>query len=158
MEFKTIVTGTIILFLALVAGPYLAVQLDYLASPLPLGVFRYFGVVMMFFGAPLAVWCSYLLLVPGKDKAIPTISSDRVVITGPYKYVRNPFILGWIFILYGEVVFARSVPLLVYALVLSLCVHFWVVGFEEPSLEDKYGEEYRRYKKSVPRWIPRIKS
>jgi protein-S-isoprenylcysteine O-methyltransferase Ste14 len=40
---------------------------------------------------------------------------------------------------------------------MSLCIYFWVVAFEEPSLEDRYGEEYRRYKSQVPRWFPRLK-
>lgn len=154
MEFKQIVFGTILLFLALVAGPYLATQFNYLAHPLPLSYFRYFGVVMMVAGAPLAVWCSYLLLVPGKNKAIPSI--DGLTRSGPYKYTRNPFLTGWLLILWGEVVFTMSVPLLIYAVILSVCVHFWVTAFEEPSLEDKFGEEYKRYKKEVPRWFARF--
>ena len=156
VEFKTIVVGTIILFLALVAGPYFAVQLDYLAPPIPLGWFRYFGVLLMLFGAPLAAYCSFLLLVPGKNHPVPYSSPEGMVVAGPYKYIRNPFMLGWILILWGEVVFLRSIPLLFYAVVLTLCVHFWVLAFEEPSLEDRYRDEYRRYKATVPRWIPKV--
>ncbi|MBI2974409.1 MAG: hypothetical protein HYY43_02315, partial [Deltaproteobacteria bacterium] len=60
----------------------------------------------------------------------------------------------WILVLWGEVVFFRSVPLLIYAVILTLSVHFWVFAYEEPTLEHRYGEEYRRYKASTPRWIP----
>jgi len=44
----------------------------------------------------------------------------------------------------------------VYAVILTLCIHFWVLAFEEPSLEDRYGEEYKMYKQRVPRWIPKL--
>lgn len=158
IPFRTIVIGTIILLLALIAGPYLAVQLDFLSPPLPLGWFRFFGILPMIFGAPLVLWCIYLLLVPGQNRPIPYDSPSGLVVAGPYKHVRNPFLLGWLLILWGEVIFFRSVPLLFYAIILSLCVHFWVLAFEEPSLEDRYRDEYRRYKARVPRWIPRIKS
>ncbi len=155
IAFRTIVFGTILLFLALVAGPYFAVHFDFWAKPLPLGWFRYFGVLMMLFGAPLAAWCSFLLLVPGKDHSVPYDQSLQVI--GPYKYMRNPFMLGWLMVLWGEVIFIMSGSLLFYAIILTLCVHFWVIAFEEPSLEDKYHDDYRRYKNAVPRWLPRIK-
>lgn len=157
IEFRTIVTGTVLLFLALVAGPYIATQFDYLSRPLPLGWFRYFGVLLMLFGAPLAVWCSFLLIVPGKDRPVPYDSPEGLSVAGPYKYLRNPFMLGWLLVLWGEVVFTRSVPLLFYAIILSLCVYFWIVAFEEPALEDRYRDEYRRYKALVPRWMPRFR-
>ncbi|MBI2091553.1 MAG: isoprenylcysteine carboxylmethyltransferase family protein [Deltaproteobacteria bacterium] len=154
LVFRTIVIGTILLFIALVAGPYFAVQFDFIAKPLPLGFFRYFGVVLMVFGAPLAAGSTYLLLVPGKDRPVPYDSPEGLSVAGPYKYIRNPFMLGWILVLWGEVVFFRSVPLLIYAVILTLSVHFWVFAYEEPTLENRYGEEYRRYKASTPRWIP----
>src|SRR3989338_1960428 len=120
VAFRTIVIGTILLFLALVAGPYLAVQFDYLAAPMSLGVFRYAGVIMMLFGAPLAVWCAFLLLVPGHGHPVPYDSPGGLIVTGPYKYLRNPFLLGWLLILWGETVFIRSWPLFFYAIVLTL--------------------------------------
>jgi len=156
LAFRTIVLGTILLFLALVAGPYVAVQFDYIADPIPLGPFRFIGVLMILFGAPLAVWCSYILLMPGNKRAVPHDSPEGLAIAGPYKRIRNPFMLGWLVILWGEVVFFESIPLLFYALILTLCVHFWIFAFEEPSLEDRYGEEYREYKRSVPRWLPKL--
>lgn len=156
LEFKTIVVGTILLFIALVAGPYFAAQFDTPQMIIPLGPFRLIGVLMMLFGAPLAAWCSYLLLVPGKGKIAPFDPVNELKIAGPYNKTRNPFMLGWLFILWGEVVFLRSISILIYALILTLCVHFWVIAFEEPSLEDKYGEEYKKYKLLTPRWFPHL--
>ncbi len=154
LVFRTIIIGTVMLFLALVVGPYIAVQFDYLAPPVPLGWFRLFGVALMLVGVPLMAGCAYLLLVPGKDRAVPYDSPEGMSVIGPYKHIRNPFMLGFLLVLWGEAVFLKSVPLMVYALVMSLCIYFWIVAFEEPSLEDRYGEEYRRYKSQVPRWFP----
>lgn len=156
LAFRTIIIGSILLFLALVAGPYVSVQLNYLGPQLDLRWFRYLGVVLALFGLPLSTWCAYLLLMPGNDRAVPYDSPNGFSIAGAYKYTRNPFMLGWLFILWGEVIFFESVPLLVYAVILTICVHFWIIAFEEPSLEDRYGNEYRHYKTNVPRWLPRI--
>jgi protein-S-isoprenylcysteine O-methyltransferase Ste14 len=157
LPFKTIVTGTILLFLALVAGPYFSIQFDYLAGPVPIGHFRFLGIVPILFGAPLAVWSAFLLLVPGHGKAVPYDPLTDLKVMGPYKYTRNPFMLGWLLVLWGEVIFFRSLPLLFYGIILTLCIYFWIVAFEEPSLEDRYGEEYKRYKQTIPRWIPRLR-
>jgi protein-S-isoprenylcysteine O-methyltransferase Ste14 len=154
--FRTIFVGSALQFIALVAGPYIAVQFDYLAPPIPLGWLRILGVPLMLVGIPLTAWCAYILLGPGRGKAVPYDSPDGLSISGPYTRIRNPFMLGWLLILWGEVIFICSIPLLVYAIVLSLCIHFWVLAFEEPSLEDRYGDEYRQYKTNVPRWIPKL--
>lgn len=153
LPFRTIFVGTIILFLALVAGPYVAVQFNYLAPDFSLSWLRYFGIFLILAGLPLAFWCAFLLLLPGHEN-IPYAPLLEFKIIGPYKYVRNPFMIGCLLTLWGEAIFLQSVPLFVYAGVLTLCVHFWVLGFEEPSLEDRYGDEYRRYKEKVPRWLP----
>lgn len=150
LAFRTVVLSTILLFTALAAGPYVAVQYDYIGGHLPLGWFKYFGVLLILFGLPLSVWSAYLLLMHGRDHSVPYNLP-------PYKYIRNPFMLGWLFVLWGEVIFFRCLPLLIYAIVLTLCVHFWVIAYEEPFLEDKYHDEYRRYKASVPRWIPKLR-
>jgi len=156
LAFRTIVSGTVLLFVALVAGPYIAVQLDFMGPKLNIAWLKFLGLLLALFGLPLATWCAYLLLIPGNNRAVPYASSTGLNIAGPYKYIRNPFMLGWLFILWGEVIFFQSVPLLVYAVILTMCVHFWILAFEEPSLEDRYGNEYREYKNRVSRWIPRL--
>jgi len=156
LDFRTIFVGTIILFLGLVAGPYIAVQIDY-SSPLNFGFARFLGVPLMFFGAPLGVWATFLVLIPNRNRQSSDPSHESLVISGPYKHIRNPVMLGWLCVLWGEVLFIESVALLIYAIVLTLCIHFWVLAFEEPFLEDKYGDDFKTYMKSVPRWLPKIR-
>ena len=156
LDFRTIFVGTILLFLGLVAGPYVAVQIDYSTS-LNFGFARFLGVPLMFFGAPLAVWATLLVLFGGRTKNSPDTLPNSLVSTGPYKRIRNPVMLGWLCVLWGEVLFIESVALLIYGIVLTLCIHFWVLAFEEPYLEDKYGDEFKTYMKEVPRWLPKIR-
>lgn len=80
----------------------------------------------------------------------------RVVSTGPYRYIRNPLYLtlfldtAGLFLAYGSTAFIVILVLLVVG------IHYLVVRWEEPGLEKRFGSAYLDYKRSVPRWIPRI--
>jgi protein-S-isoprenylcysteine O-methyltransferase Ste14 len=62
--------------------------------------------------------------------------------------------IGVLFILIGEAVFFASLLLAFYAVLVFMCFHLFVVIYEEPALRAKFGNSYRRYCDSVPRWIP----
>ncbi len=77
-----------------------------------------------------------------------------MVTTGPYAYIRNPMYLGHIIFLVGVALVARS--RLVF--LLAAVVAWWFnkrVGSDERQLEELWGEPYRTYKRSVPRWLPK---
>jgi protein-S-isoprenylcysteine O-methyltransferase Ste14 len=78
------------------------------------------------------------------------------VAVGPYRWVRNPIYIGAFLIVTGEAWLFVSVPLLAYDLALGLGFHLLVVAYEEPSLRRRFGEEYERYRRAVPRWVPRL--
>jgi len=65
--------------------------------------------------------------------------------------------IGVLFFLIGEAIFFASLLLIFYAVLVFLCFHLFVVIYEEPALKAKFGDSYRRYCDSVPRWIPRRK-
>jgi len=46
------------------------------------------------------------------------------------------------------------VDLLVYAGVLAVAFHLLVIGYEEPRLRARFGEQYEAYRRTVSRWIP----
>ena len=50
-----------------------------------------------------------------------------------------------------------SVATLVYAGVVLLAVVLFVLGYEQPTLQDEYGEEYREYRRHVRGWIPQAR-
>ena len=80
---------------------------------------------------------------------------NSMVTTGPYAYIRNPMYLGHIIFLLGLALFARSKLVLAFA----LGVAWWFnrrVEADERRLEELWGEPYRSYKATVPRWLPHL--
>lgn len=155
--FKTIVWGTIFLILALIAGPWLALQFGSSFPSIALGPFRYPGIALMAIGIPLAIYCTAVLFIPGKSRPAPYDAGGTFTIAGPYCYVRNPFMLGVILTLWGEAIFMSHSVMFAYAVVFTWCIHFWVIFFEEPALTERFGDEYRTYKDAVPRWFPKFR-
>jgi protein-S-isoprenylcysteine O-methyltransferase Ste14 len=85
----------------------------------------------------------------------PWDAPRRFVATGPYRWVRNPIYVGVILVINGEAWLFLSVPLVVYGVVAAIFFHLFVLGYEEPTLRQKFGETYVEYLRTVPRWIPR---
>jgi protein-S-isoprenylcysteine O-methyltransferase Ste14 len=86
----------------------------------------------------------------------PPAPTARLVVVGPYRYVRNPMYLAVLTIILGQGLLFRSVGALVYAGIVLLAVALFVRGYEEPTLELEYGDEYREYRRNVRGWIPRV--
>jgi protein-S-isoprenylcysteine O-methyltransferase Ste14 len=81
---------------------------------------------------------------------------SRLVTGGPFRWLRNPIYLGAGMVFFGLAFSRRSPTLGIAALAMAAVMGAYVRWFEEPRLERRFGEEYRRYRASVPRWIPRI--
>jgi protein-S-isoprenylcysteine O-methyltransferase Ste14 len=93
----------------------------------------------------------------GKGTLAPWSPTRKLIIDGMYSYVRNPMILGVLIVLLGESVTLLSLNILIWALIFFIINNIWFIFYEEPELERKFGNEYREYKKKVPRWIPKLK-
>jgi len=65
--------------------------------------------------------------------------------------------LGVALAIVGQAIIFRSLHVAEYALVMLLIAHFFVVLYEEPTLRLQFGESYEEYRRSVPRWIPKIR-
>jgi len=155
--FKTIVWGTIFMIAALIFGPWLALQFDSSFPPMDFGWASCVGIALGVLGAPLTLYCAAVLFLPGASRPAPYDAGGSFTIAGPYLYVRNPFMLGVILTLWGEAIYMSRVVMIAYAFILTWVIYFWVIFFEEPALTESLGDEYRKYKKAVPRWFPRIK-
>ena len=78
------------------------------------------------------------------------------MVSGFYRYVRNPMYVGGLTALVGEAILFESRAMAVYlALVWTAC-HLFVCLHEEPVLARRYGEEYARFRAHVHRWVPRL--
>jgi protein-S-isoprenylcysteine O-methyltransferase Ste14 len=92
----------------------------------------------------------------GHGTPAPIAPTQKLVVEGLHRYVRNPMYLGVLLIVIGQAVLFRSRTLVFYAGVIWLAAHVFVLLYEEPTLERKFGNEYRKYRQRVPRWIPRF--
>jgi protein-S-isoprenylcysteine O-methyltransferase Ste14 len=92
----------------------------------------------------------------GKGTLAPWSPTRKLVITGMYRYVRNPMISGVVIALAGEAITVLSLNILIWAAVFFIVNNLWFLLYEEPDLLKKFGKEYSEYKKNVPRWIPRL--
>lgn len=88
---------------------------------------------------------------------IPVASPPRLVVTGFYRYVRNPIYAGFFAVLIGQALLFGSLGLVTYAAV-AWCVGAVAVRwYEEPILSRKFGAEYQAYRHAVPAWVPRLR-
>jgi protein-S-isoprenylcysteine O-methyltransferase Ste14 len=93
----------------------------------------------------------------GRGTLMPTAPTEHLVVSGFYRYVRNPMYTGVLFALAGELILFERRSLAIYAAMVWLVVHLFVCFYEEPTLTRRYGDEYLRFKQNVPRWLPRLK-
>src|SRR5205823_3503744 len=84
----------------------------------------------------------------------PPIAAPNVFVArGPYRYVRNPMYIGVLTSILGIAIAYASAWVLAYAVLVAIAFHFFVLGYEEPTLEDRFGASYREYRRTVPRWV-----
>jgi protein-S-isoprenylcysteine O-methyltransferase Ste14 len=93
----------------------------------------------------------------GKGSLAPFDPPTRLVVFGPYRYVRNPMITGVIAILLGEALAVNSVGLLIFAAVFITVNAIYFPLVEERGLLKRFGRDYAEYSQHVPRWIPRLR-
>jgi protein-S-isoprenylcysteine O-methyltransferase Ste14 len=80
----------------------------------------------------------------------------RLVVRGPYRYVRNPMISGVVFTLFSEALLLVSRPHLMWALIFLGANFVWIPLVEEAGLRHRFGDSYAQYCRHVPRLIPRL--
>jgi protein-S-isoprenylcysteine O-methyltransferase Ste14 len=113
------------------------------------------GLVIFLAGFALFAWCLSLFARIGEGTLAPWDPTRRMVAVGPYRYVRNPMITGVVTMLAGEAAVRGSRVLAMWAATFIVFNYIFFIAFEEPDLARRFGEDYRRYKAAVPRWIPR---
>jgi protein-S-isoprenylcysteine O-methyltransferase Ste14 len=106
-------------------------------------------------GVALYAWSVTAFAAVGRGTPGPWDAPRRVVAAGPYRWVRNPIYIAAVLIVSGEAWLFGSAALLLYAAGLAAACHLLVVGYEEPRLCRRFGEQYDAYRRTVSRWIPR---
>lgn len=149
--FTVLVPGTIAVLL-----PYRLASSPTARGSVPLGSFRYFGVVLIAAGALIYSWCAWDFAFAGKGTPAPIDPPKELVVRGLYKHVRNPMYIGVLSLVLGQAIWFEAIALFAYAVLVFSLFNAFVFFYEEPALKRKFGASYKRYCETVPRWLPRL--
>jgi protein-S-isoprenylcysteine O-methyltransferase Ste14 len=125
------------------------------SSGRPLGWLGWLGLLPLATGTAVLLWCVRDFAVRGRGTLAPVDPPRTLVAVGLYRWVRNPMYVGVVTTLLGHALWFGSPSLLLYAALVATGFQLFVVLYEEPALERRFGESYQRYRAAVPRWIPR---
>jgi protein-S-isoprenylcysteine O-methyltransferase Ste14 len=108
-------------------------------------------------GAALALTSAVFIVAKGEGTPLPADAPRKLVVAGPYRYVRNPMAIGSIALQGTAVAVWLGSPLvMLYALLGTLGWDLVVRPWEEADLERRFGEPYNRYRENVRCWVPRL--
>lgn len=113
------------------------------------------GSALIAFGLALWVWTVRLFVRIGQGTLAPWDPTRHLVVDGPYSRVRNPMITAVLAVLLGEAALFGSPAVLIWCALFLGINWVYFVAYEEPGLERRFGDDYRAYRRNVPRWIPR---
>lgn len=116
---------------------------------------RVAGALVIVAATPLFLSFLSRFVWEGRGTPAPIVPTERLVVGGPFRWVRNPGYVAVLALICGQGLVLASPAVLVYALVVGLCFHAFVLLYEEPTLHRTYGAEYDAYCRRVPRWLPR---
>ena len=114
------------------------------------------GIGLLAAGLALAVWTMTLFHRMGKGTAAPWDPPQKLVVAGPYRHVRNPMLTSVFVMQVAEILLTGSWTITIW-FAIFLCanlIYFPLV--EEKQLLRRFGDDYARYKKNVPRYLPRL--
>jgi protein-S-isoprenylcysteine O-methyltransferase Ste14 len=126
-----------------------------ITRPAVIGVPQVAAMIIGATGAAVALWCIFTFATIGKGTPAPFDPPRRLVIRGPYRFVRNPMYIGAGLALASAALFFGSLQLLGYAALFFLATHAFVVLYEEPTLRRTFGQDYEAYSRQVSRWWPK---
>jgi protein-S-isoprenylcysteine O-methyltransferase Ste14 len=117
---------------------------------------RWAGVALIIAGVPGVLDSFARFALQGLGTPAPIAPPRNLVVSGLYRYVRNPIYVAVVAVILGQAVLFADWDLLGYGALLWLFFHIWVVVIEEPGLRENFGAEYEGYCANVPRWLPRF--
>ena len=120
------------------------------------GALRLVGAVLAALGFVPLIESFLRFALKGLGTPAPIAPPTKLVVSGFYRYVRNPMYVGVTITVIGEALLFGSRTLLWEALFVALGFHAFVLAFEEPTLKGQFGAEYETYRSNVPRWLPRL--
>jgi protein-S-isoprenylcysteine O-methyltransferase Ste14 len=119
-------------------------------------VLRGAGAVLIAAGLAFLLHAFARLAIEGIGTPAPVAPTERLVVGGVYRHVRNPMYLAVGATIVGQALFFAEPALLAYAALFGAIVFGFVRLYEEPTLSEQFGEGYEAYRRAVPGWLPRL--
>ena len=148
-SYSTLFIGMLLIFL-----PARILSSTGILPPATFGVRQIAGMLLGASGAALALACILTFVFVGRGTPAPFDPPRRLVIRGPYRFVRNPMYLGAGLALAGAALFYQSIQVLEYDALFLVIMHLFVVFYEEPALRRTFAREYEEYCRKTGRWWP----
>lgn len=118
---------------------------------------RVLGAILLVAGLIVLVQAFVRFVVEGFGTPAPVAASERLVVDGVYRYVRNPMYVAVLAAIVGQALIVGRLGLLLYAVATWLVVAAFVHFYEEPTLARRFGADYEAYRRAVPAWWPRLR-
>jgi len=136
--------------------PWLVTQWEFRPAFFGVDVTRILGGILIIAGVPGIVDSFARFALEGLGTPAPIAPAQKLVVTGLYRYVRNPIYIALVAVILGQALLFGDLRLLWYGALLWFFFHVWVVIYEEPTLKETFGTEFESFRTNVPRWIPRL--
>jgi protein-S-isoprenylcysteine O-methyltransferase Ste14 len=151
--------GFLVLAPGVVAGlvPWLITRWSPLPPDSGPGVIRWIGLVLIGAGVVVVLEAFARFAWEGLGTPAPVAPTRTLVVSGFYRYVRNPMYLAVLALIAGQAVLFADWGVALYGVVIAASFYTFVRLYEEPTLRRAYGEEYAAYCAATPRWIPRFR-
>jgi protein-S-isoprenylcysteine O-methyltransferase Ste14 len=120
-------------------------------------VFRLAGIALIGLGIPVLLDSFARFALQGRGTPAPILPPEHLVVTGLYRYVRNPMYVGVLMVIAGQGLLLGNAQVLEYGALVWLGFFLFVIAYEEPTLRRTFGDEYERFCANVRRWLPRLR-
>jgi protein-S-isoprenylcysteine O-methyltransferase Ste14 len=117
---------------------------------------RVLGGLLVVLGAAVLIQAFARFVNDGLGTPAPIAPPRHLVVTGLYRYVRNPMYVALFAAILGQALLLGQLVLLWYGLVVLAATVLFVRGYEERALAEQFGAEYAEYRRNVPGWWPRL--
>jgi len=146
-----------LIFEAGLFGLYIPLALLRTGPRIETDVISFLAIPLWLIGGLTVLRCFWDFTFKGRGTPAPIDPPKELVVTGFYRYVRNPIYVGVLSIFLGHFLWFGYWALLIYTVFAFIGVHYFVVLYEEPTLKRNFGAAYEEYLKRVPRWIPKFR-
>ena len=150
---------TLFAFLSLAALVYYQILMNTQLMFIPVGLIKISGIAIGAAGLILMLVCirKYFFSLSGLRGLFIESATNELIITGVHKFMRHPLYLGTFAFIWGFFLVYPYLSLFISNAVITV---YTLIGIrlEEQKLVAEFGDQYRQYRQSVPKLIPRLRS